>query len=232
MSNDVWAIRTHRLWMLAIIVPISSILLSYILHQATGHARIWLPFISETDHAGPEAWTFKFGLAVTGVLDILMAWRMWEILRSKSDQTHWGVHASLVAGVMTGIGGIGVACFRWSLHIEEHLLFAILIFLGGTTWAIFIHLAGRVLDLDEKGAGIRRIAISISVISVVLMATLFRLAMNEHPEIGTELDLDLARTKMLFSALFEWILFAGFMLSMYSFRWDLTPLQPSEPGLP
>ena len=137
-----------------------------------------------------------------------------------------------MAGIMTGIGGIGVACFRWTLYIEEHLLFAILIFLGGTTWAIFIHLAGRVLDLDEKGARIRRIAIPINVISVVLMTTLFRMAINEHPEIRTELNLDLARTKMLFSAIFEWALFAGFMLSMYSFRWDLTPPQPSEPALP
>ncbi|MDP6011558.1 MAG: hypothetical protein QF707_07175 [Candidatus Poseidoniaceae archaeon] len=229
MSNDVWDIRTQRLWVLSIIVPVTSILLSYILHQATGHARIWLPFISETDHAGPEAWTFKFGLAVTGVLDIIVTWRMWEILRSKSEQTHWFVHASLVSGIATGIGGLGVACFRWTSHMEEHLLFAIMIFIGGTTWAIFIQLSGRLLELDERGAKIRRIAIPITVISLILMTTLFKLAINEHPEIKVELNLDLERTTMLFSAFFEWIVFLGFMLSMYSFRWDLIPLQTSEP---
>lgn len=229
MTNDVWAIRTHRLWMLSMIVPITSILLSYILHQATGHARIWLPFISETDHAGPEAWTFKIGLALTGIIDILIAWRMWEILRSRSDQTHWFVHACLVSGVATGIGSLGVAAFRWAVWMEAHLLFAIMIFIAGTAWAIFVHLAGRLLQLDQKGERIRRIAIPIIAISILFMVTLFKLAVDEHPEIKTELKLDLARTKMLFAAFFEWTLFAGFMLTMYSFRWDLTPLHSSEP---
>jgi len=221
--------KANHLWRLALILPITGFLLSFILHHATGHSRVWLPFISETDYAGPEAWPFKIGLASAGLVNILLSWRLWQMMKLRSQEIHWSTNASLYAGITCGIGAIGVASLRWTLYQNEHIAAALLVFIGGLTWGIFMDISSKKLGMDERGVKIRKIAIPLTAISLVSMTTAFRLGMYKSPDIHKTLDLDLARTEMLFSAAFEWILFAAFMMVLYSFRWDVAPL-PSVPS--
>jgi hypothetical protein len=221
--------KVHHLWRLALILPIIGFSLSFILHQATGHARVWLPFISETDHAGPEAWPFKIGLVSTGIVNIILSWKLWEMMKLRSQEIHWSTNVSLYAGITCGVGAIGVASLRWTLYQDGHIVAAILAFIGGLCWGIFMDISSKKLKMNEQGIKIRKYAIPIAAISLLSMTIAFRLGMYRSADIHKTLDLDLAHTEMLFSAAFEWILFAAFMTVLYSFRWDVTPL-PSIPS--
>ena len=221
--------KVHHLWRLALILPITGFLLSFILHHATGHSRVWLPFISETDYAGPEAWPFKIGLVSAGLVNILLSWRLWQMMKLRSQEIHWSTNASLYAGITCGVGAIGVASLRWTLNQNGHIAAAALVFSGGLAWGIFMDISSKKLQMDERGIKIRKYAIPLAAISLVSMITAFRLGMYRSADIHKTLDLDLAHTEMLFSAAFEWMLFAAFMTVLYSFRWDVNSL-PSIPS--
>lgn len=221
--------KVHHLWRLALILPITGFSLSFILHHATGHSRVWLPFISETDYAGPEAWPFKIGLVSAGLVNILLSWRLWQMMKLRSQKIHWSTNASLYAGITCGVGAIGVASLRWTLHQNGHIAAAVLVFVGGLAWGIFMDISSKKLGMDERGIKIRKFAIPLAAISLVSMTTAFRLGMYRSADIHETLDLNLAHTEMLFSAAFEWMLFAAFMTVVYSFKWDVNSL-PSIPS--
>jgi hypothetical protein len=217
-TPEQWRIFNIRIWLLAIIVPSTTLLLAFILHHLGGNARVWLPFVSETDHSGPEAFVFKIGLYATGILDILMAWRIWELLSIEEKR----FHSILVTGVLSGMGAFIVAYFRWFENQEAHLVGALMIFIFGTLWGISVHMTGKHISLDKRGSRIRRISIPLTLVALVCMAIAFSIGITNYPELRDNLDLNQVRTEMLISAAFEWLLFIGFMLTMYSFRWDVT----------
>ena len=215
----------RTLWLLALILPITTVLLSWILYQIEGDARTLLVFISETDHPGPETWSFKLGFFATGLVDILLGWRMYHLLRQDDKK----FDTIFVTSFFTGLGLILVAIFRWEDYPTMHLVGAIPVFAFGTAWGISVHRLSSTLELDQRGMKIRRISVPMTILSVIGLFISFQIAVINHPSLLESLQLNKVTIEMLFAAGFEWLLFVGFMLTIYSFKWDIIPLQTSEP---
>ena len=230
MAMKVLDLKQHdrTLWLLALILPITTVCLSWILHQASGEARTLLVFISETDHPGPEAWVFKIGFFTTGIVDVLLGWRMYELLQNDGKKSK----TILIPSLITGLGLIIVAIFRWADYPVMHLIGAIPIFIFGTAWGIAVHRLSPLMDLNNTGTNIRRISIPMTIIAVAGLFISFEVGMINYPTQADRMvmmELSKVTTEMLFAAGFEWLMFIGFMLTIYSFRWDIIPLQTSEP---
>ena len=66
-------IRTS--WLLpSIVVPASMLI-----HMVVGNSRDFPFFISEADFPGLERYIFTVGLAISGLVQMLFAYRMWKI---------------------------------------------------------------------------------------------------------------------------------------------------------
>lgn len=216
------------LLLLALVLPIVTTSLSWILHQTQGNARTLLVFISETDHPGPEAWAFKIGFFATGIVDILLGWRMFNLLQQEDKKSK----AILISSAITGFGLILVATFRWADYPAMHLIGAVPVFIFGTLWGISVHRLASKLGLDSRGGKIRRVSIPLTIIATVGLFVSFQVGVSNYPTQEDRMEmmeLDIVSVEMLFAAGFEWLLFLGFMLSIYSFKWDIIPLPTSEP---
>ena len=59
------------------LLPATIVPLSMVIHLLSGNSRDFPFFISEADFPGVERWVFTTGLAISGLIQMLFAYRVW-----------------------------------------------------------------------------------------------------------------------------------------------------------
>ena len=115
------------------ILPLVSVVCSMTIHAASGHARDFPFFVSESDYPGLERWFFTVGLALTSPLICLLSHRV--NVRFKTERT--AVHeVSFFAGLATSVSLFVLALANMYDQLFLHSLASIGLFVGGFIWGV------------------------------------------------------------------------------------------------
>ena len=82
------------------ILPLVSVVCSMTIHAASGHARDFPFFVSESDYPGLERWFFTIGLALTSPLICLLSHRVNVRFKSERTTAH---EVSFFAGLASSV---------------------------------------------------------------------------------------------------------------------------------
>ena len=83
------------------VLPSITISLSTILHIISGEYRAFPFFISETDYPGLQRIIFTGGLCITGILVVIISWKLF--VKNKSKTRWYWMELSMLSGVFAGI---------------------------------------------------------------------------------------------------------------------------------
>lgn len=176
-------------------------------------------FISETDHRGLQDVVFTVGLTLGGLCQMAYAWHLYHELEAARPGT-WFV-ASLL-GVLASVNTVLVSHYDMYDHINPHILTAMLAFGGGVAWAFT---AGWAIGDMATNAGrrLRRIGFTMAAAGFVVMLVAFQSAANTVDPTGltTVEFLNQAQSGIVVAAPAEYVLVAGLMLCLASFRYEL-----------
>ena len=220
--SDEFTIRIS--WLLpATIAP-----LAMVVHLLSGNSRDFPFFISEADYPGVERWIFTVGLALSGIFQMIFAYRMWHKMR------HVGrprlLFAAMLCGLFTGANLFVMSFADMYDHLELHIITASFVFQVGIIWAILSHLA--LPNAHKSGRRVRIIGILVSFISYVVMSQAIVRAINDLESFGLEDDtmftLDRIQYAIDVAAYAEYVLFAGLIICLYSFERDLISFNSSN----
>ena len=118
------------------ILPLVSVVCSMTIHAASGHARDFPFFVSESDYPGLERWFFTIGLAMTSPIICLLSHRV--NVRFKTERT--AVHeVSFFAGLATSVSLFVLALANMYDQLFLHSLASIGLFVGGFIWGVSTH---------------------------------------------------------------------------------------------
>ena len=206
------------------LVPTVTVILSMSVHLIGG-ARTFPIFISEADHPGPERFIFTAGIIITGVLQMLYSWHLYHSLTTEKPRL-WTVACFI--GLVVGFHVILVAYYNMYDHINPHIYAAMISFGGGIIWAITGHIALGTSSV--RGAKLRKIGISLSLIALVVMVVSFQYAVGTFDTNGltTEEFLNNAQSGINFAGPAEYILVSGLLMALASFRQDLAGQQKNQ----
>jgi len=212
---DELVVRTS--WLLpATIVP-----LSMVIHLLSGNSRDFPFFISEADYPGVERWVFTVGLAISGLLQMLFAYRVWY--KYKFQKPTKLLTLFLICGLFVGANLFIMSFSDMYDHLKLHVLTASIVFQLGIVWAILSHFA--LPGENKPGKKIRIYAILISVLSYVVMSQAIARAVAGLDDYGLEDDtiftLDRIQYAIDIAAYAEYALFAALIMCLYSIEKDL-----------
>ena len=176
-------------------------------------------FISETDYRGLQDLVFTAGLTLGGVCQMAYAWHLYHALEAARPRT-WFV-ASLL-GVLASANTVLVSHYDMYDHINPHILTAMLAFGGGVAWAFTA--AWAMGDMASSvGRRMRRIGFTMAAVGFVVMMVAFQSAANTVDPTGltTVEFLNQAQSGIVVAAPAEYVLVAGLMLCLASFRYEL-----------
>ena len=214
-------IRTS--WLLpSIVVPASMLI-----HMVVGNSRDFPFFISEADFPGLERYIFTIGLAISGLVQMLFAYRMWKEYRKVKPSKLLTV--SLVCGLFTGSNLFVMSFANMYDHLIMHIITASMVFQVGMVWAVISHFA--IPSANPRGKQIRRLSIIVSAASYFIMNQAVVKAVSDLDEYGLEDDtiftLDRIQDAIDVAAYAEYALFVGLILCLYSFEQDFLSLSGS-----
>ena len=217
-------ITVRASWML----PALTVPLAMVIHLLNGNSRDFPIFISEADYPGVERWVFTIGLALSGIIQMVFAYRMW--LQTKDVGRRKLVHFSLLCGLVTG-GNLLVMSFADMYdHIALHVLTASLVFQVGIVWGITAHFA--VPYASQRSKNIRIFSVLLSIASYVVMSQAVVRAVSDLEAYGLEDDtiftLDRIQYAIDVAAYAEYALFASLILCLYSFEQIFNISDPSD----
>lgn len=176
-------------------------------------------FISETDHEGLQDLVFTAGLTLGGVFQMAYAWHLYHELEAARPRT-WFV-ASLL-GLLASANTVLVSHYDMYDHINPHILTAMLAFGGGVAWAFT---AGWAMGDMATAAGkrMRKVGFAMAAIGFVVMLAAFQSAASTVDPTGlTTIEfLNQAQSGIVVAAPAEYVLVAGLMLCLASFRHEL-----------
>ncbi len=220
--SDEFSVRIS--WLLpATIAP-----LAMVIHLLNGNSRDFPFFISEADYPGVERWVFTIGLALSGLFQMIFAYRMWHKMRDIGRPKL--LFAAMLSGLFTGANLFVMSFADMYDHIELHVLTASLVFQVGILWAILAHLA--LPNADKSGRRLRVIGILVSFISYIVMSQAIVRAIRDLDSFGLEDDtmftLDRIQYAVDVAAYAEYALFAGLIICLYSFERDLLSFNSSN----
>ena len=176
-------------------------------------------FISETDHKGLQDLVFTVGLTLGGVCQMAFAWHLYHELEAARPRM-WFVASCL--GVLASANTVLVSHYDMYDHINPHILTAMLAFGGGVAWAFTA--AWAMGDMASSGGRrMRRIGFTMAVVGFVVMVVAFQSAANTVDPTGltTVEFLNQAQSGIVVAAPAEYVLVAGLMLCLASFRYEL-----------
>lgn len=183
-------------------------------------------FISETDYRGLQDLVFTVGLTLGGVCQMAYAWHLYHELEAARPRT-WFV-ASLL-GVLASANTVLVSHYDMYDHINPHILTAMLAFGGGVAWAFT---AGWAMGDMATNAGrrLRRIGFIMAATGFVVMLVAFQsAASNVDPTGLTTVEfLNQAQSGIVVAAPAEYVLVAGLMLCLASFRYELLAVEQAS----
>lgn len=203
-------------WLLpAITVPVAMIV-----HILLGNARTFPIFISEADYPGLERWIFTIGLCVTGLMQMIFAFRMWTTMRNNKRKKL--MLLTLLCGIFTG-GNLVIMSFADMYdHLALHVVTASNVFQGGMLWALLAHFS--LPNANKKGRKVRVWGMLISLISYIVMTQSVIRAVKGLEKYGLEQDtiftLNSIQSAIDVAAIAEYGLFVGLILALYSFEFD------------
>lgn len=176
-------------------------------------------FISETDHKGLQDLVFTAGLTLGGVFQMAYAWYLYHELDAVRPRI-WFT-ASLL-GIIASANTVLVSHFDMYDHINPHILTAMLAFGGGVAWAFT---AGWAMGDMATAAGkrMRKVGFAMAAVGFVVMLVAFQSAANTVDPSGltTVEFLNQVQRGVMVAAPAEYILVAGLMLCLASFRHEL-----------
>ena len=183
-------------------------------------------FISETDYQGLQDLVFTLGLTLGGVCQMAYAWHLYHALEAARPRT-WFV-ASLL-GVLASANTVLVSHYDMYDHINPHILTAMLAFGGGVAWAFT---AGWAMGDKATSAGrrMRSIGFTMAAAGFVVMLVAFQSAASTVDPTGltTVEFLNQAQSGIVVAAPAEYVLVAGLMLCLASFRYELLAVEQAS----
>ena len=183
-------------------------------------------FISETDYRGLQDLVFTAGLTLGGVCQMAYAWHLYHALEAARPRT-WFV-ASLL-GVLASANTMLVSHYDMYDHINPHILTAMLAFGGGVAWAFT---AGWAMGDKATSAGrrMRSIGFTMAAAGFVVMLVAFQSAASTVDPTGltTVEFLNQAQSGIVVAAPAEYVLVAGLMLCLASFRYELLAVEQAS----
>ena len=210
------------------LLPATIAPLAMVIHLLNGNSRDFPFFISEADYPGVERWVFTIGLALSGLFQMIFAYRMWHKMRHSGRPKL--LFAAMISGLFTGANLFVMSFADMYDHLELHVLTASLVFQVGILWAILAHFA--LPNAHKSGRRLRVIGILVSFISYIVMSQAIVRAIRDLDSFGLEDDtmftLDRIQYAVDVAAYAEYTLFAGLIICLYSFERDLLSFNSSS----
>jgi len=205
-------------------VPAASILLAMGIHGLSD-ARAYPFFISEADYSGLQDSVFSLGLTLAGLIQLTYAWHLYHALEAERDGLWF---AATVVAIIAATNTVLVANLDMYDHINPHILTSMLAFGGGILW---VALAQRALGqrAHPTGQRWRKTGLVMAGVGFFVMVVSFQLAVNgiDASDLTTEAFLNQAQSGIRIAAPAEYVLVAGLLLSLASFRHELKQVEPS-----
>ena len=118
------------------LLPLATVVTSMSIHAFSGNARAIPFFVSESDYPGPERVVFTTGLAITGLVICILAYRF-SIMVEEQD-SKWN-RISLSSGILSGLSLSVLAFANIYDALLLHVITTILVFAGGFVWGASMH---------------------------------------------------------------------------------------------
>ena len=199
------------------VLPSITISASTILHILSGDYRALPFFISEADYPGLQRIVFTGGLFVTGILIVLISWKLF--VKNKSHTRWYWMELSMLSGVFAGINLSIMSFMDMYDHLDMHITTSMNVFYFGLTWCATTHLAMN--NGDEDGKRFRYASISLGFIAFTIMMYAMTSAINQHPSFLETNDMDLIQPWVNWAAPMEYLLVLSFILTLKSFEIDI-----------
>ncbi|MDP6194731.1 MAG: hypothetical protein QF880_03300 [Candidatus Poseidonia sp.] len=207
-------------------VPSLTIVIAMVLHGLAGPRAVPF-FISEADYTGLDGLVFTVGLTLGGIVQMAYAWHLYHTLEAQRPRL-WFV-ATLI-GLLASFNSILVSHFDMYHHINPHILTAMLAFGGGVVWALLANIAlGH--QATAEGRRLRLIGFAMAALGFVVMVVSFETAANSVDPTGmtTVEFLNQAQDGIRIAAPAEYVLVAGLMTCLASFRHELLEAKALSP---
>ena len=203
------------------LLPATIVPLSMVIHLLSGNSRDFPFFISEADFPGIERWVFTTGLAISGLIQILFAYRVWYTY--KGTESPRLLFVFLLCGIFVGSNLFVMAFANMYDYLKLHVATASIVFQLGIVWAMLSHFA--LPGNNKPGKKLRICAILISIISYVVMSQAVVRAVAGLEDYGLEEDtiftLDRIQYAVDVAAYAEYALFVALIMCLYSIEQDL-----------
>ena len=134
------------------LLPATIVPLSMVIHLLSGNSRDFPFFISEADFPGIERWVFTTGLAISGLIQILFAYRVWY--RYKGTESPRLLFVFLLCGIFVGSNLFVMAFANMYDHLKLHVATASIVFQLGIVWAMLSHFVIWKQQTREKTANL------------------------------------------------------------------------------
>ena len=118
------------------LLPLATVVTSMSIHAFSGNARAIPFFVSESDYPGPERVVFTTGLAITGLVICILAYRF--SLMVEEQDSKWN-RISLSSGILSGLSLSALAFANIYDALLLHVITTILVFVGGFVWGASMH---------------------------------------------------------------------------------------------
>ena len=203
-------------------VPSLTIVIAMLLHGLAGPRAVPF-FISEADYTGLDGLVFTVGLTLGGIVQMAYAWHLYHTLEAERPGLWF---AATLIGLLASFNSILVSHFDMYHHINPHILTAMLAFGGGVVWAFLANIAlGR--QATTEGRRLRLIGFAMAALGFVVMVVSFQTAANNVDPTGmtTVEFLNQAQDGIRIAAPAEYILVAGLMVCLASFRHELSAVK-------
>ena len=204
------------------ILPLVSVVCSMTIHAASGHARDFPFFVSESDYPGLERWFFTVGLALTSPLICLLSHRV--NVRFKTERT--AVHeVSFFAGLATSVSLFVLALANMYDQLFLHSLASIGLFVGGFIWGVSTNsiyssnnLAAQ--KLRQVGLWSTLVGFLVMNLSLVFYVLLLMMLSEFSTDYSTMETLNQLQPAINLAAPAEYLLIIGLMMTLASIGKD------------
>ena len=205
------------------ILPLVSVVCSMTIHAASGHARDFPFFVSESDYPGLERWFFTIGLAMTSPIICLLSHRV--NVRFKTERT--AVHeVSFFAGLATSVSLFVLALANMYDQLFLHSLASIGLFVGGFIWGVSTHSIYTSNNLSAQK--LRRVGLWSTLVGFLVMnlsLLFYVLVLMLLSEFSTDYStmemLNQLQPAINLAAPAEYLLIIGLMMTLASIGKDL-----------
>ena len=214
LTHDQGVLLSHTSWGL----PAVTIVAAMVIHFFDSPRAVPF-FISEVDERGVQDAVFTIGLSIAGVAQMLYAWHLYHTVDAQRPKLWF---TATLVGLVAALNSILVSQFDTYDYVEEHVLTAMLAFGGGVLWSLLSTVA---LGSKATVAGhrLRNIGFAMAAIGFVVMLAAFQPVANNFDATGmsTTEFLNKAQEGVVIAAPAEYVLVAGLLLCLSSFRHEL-----------